>query len=42
MKSETREKDVNGVDEMVARNFKFIVLDSSKEYIAEMPKVMSR
>ena len=42
MKSESRENDVNGVDEMVANNFKLFILDSSREYISEIPKVLKR
>jgi hypothetical protein len=42
MKSASREKDIKDIDEMISRDFKLIILDSSREYIAEMPTVASR
>lgn len=42
MKSESRDKDVSDINEMVERDFKFYILDSSEEYISGMPKVVER
>lgn len=42
MKSESHDKDVSTIDEMLERNFHFYILDSSEEYIAGMPRVLNR
>lgn len=42
MKSESREKDIKDIKEMVDRDFKFYILDSSREYILELPRVVER
>lgn len=42
MKSESRDKDVSDINEMVERDFKFYILDSSEEYISGMPRVVER
>lgn len=42
MKSESREKDIVNVIEMVDRGFQFYIVDSSREYILELPKVKEK
>lgn len=42
MKSDSREKDIVSISEMLDRGFKFYILDSSREYVAEMPSVIER
>lgn len=42
MKSESREKDIVDIDEMIERDFKFYILDSSIEYVEAMPKIVER
>jgi hypothetical protein len=42
MKSESREKDIVDFREMVGRDFKFYIIESSREYVAEMPGVIGR
>lgn len=42
MKSESREQEVETIAEMVDQNFKFYILDSSREYITQLPRVVKR
>lgn len=42
MRSESRDKDIQNLDEMVAKNFNFYIIDSSREYVMEMPRVVAR
>lgn len=42
MKSESREKDIVDIDEMIDRNFTFYIVDASREYVEAMPKIMER
>lgn len=42
MRLQSREKSVEGIDDMVEENYTFYILDSSQEFVAEMPKVTRR
>lgn len=42
MRLQSREKTVEGIDDMVEGNYKFYILESSQEFVAEMPKVTQR
>lgn len=42
MRSELREQDVKDIDEMTSRDFKFYIIDSSHEYVKDMPRVFER
>lgn len=40
MQMTVREKEMETTDEIVARNFKFYMLESSKAYLTELPRIM--
>lgn len=42
MKSASREQEVETIAEMIDQDFKFYVLDSSREYITALPQVLER
>jgi hypothetical protein len=42
MRSVSREKDVANIGEMVAKDFKFYVVEASSEFVKELPRVANR
>lgn len=42
MQMNTRDIQVESIEEMLAKNFSFYILDSSREFINEIPNVMTR
>lgn len=42
MKSETREKDPKNVQELLDRDYKFYIIESSREYIAGLQRIIAR